>query len=35
MWKTAEKVAGIFNLPLEKVAGITQKNARELFRIIH
>ncbi len=35
MWKTAEKVAKVFDLSLEKVVEITEMNARSLFQIIN
>lgn len=35
IWKTAEKVAEIFNISLEKTVNITRKNALELFKNIN
>lgn len=35
IWKTAEKVANIFNIPIEEMVDITRKNALKLFKLIN
>jgi len=35
IWKTAEKIASIYNLSLENTVQITRKNAIKLFNIVN
>ena len=35
IWKTAEKIAEIYNVPLEKVVKMTRKNSLEMFNIVN